>query len=374
MSDSDKRRIVVIVGPTAGGKSELAVALAERLRGLPAFRGGQVISADSMQVYRHMEAGTAKPSIALRRRVPHHLIDIIEPTERFTVADWLVRAEGVIADVQAAKAVPIVVGGTNLYIKALLEGMFEGPAIDTELRASLEEFDSDRLHQRLVAVDPAAAGRIHRNDRKKLIRAIEVYEVTGKPISAMQTQWEEGETGSRGDKETRRQGDMETEVSRLAGDASGGQRPTSPSTAPGGRASGYRHHPIMIGLDWPVEQINRRINARVKAMFNPGDPSIESLPDEVRRLEAAGLLGAPASQARQALGYKQVLEHLADPSHLSLDDAMERTKILTRRFAKSQRTWLRRYRAVLWLAAYPYDEPRLAEQAAEYATSQLTST
>lgn len=309
-------RPIVILGPTAGGKSQLAARLAQVL-------DGQVIGADSMQVYRHLDAGTAKPSSQLRQRVRHHLIDIVEPTERFTVADWLGRADSLIARMQESGRRPIVVGGTNLYLKALLEGLFDGPTSDPAVRKELVDVPSPVLHASLVSVDPVAAGRIHPNDRKKLIRALEVYRTTGKPISAFQTQWD----------------------------------------TPVHKDLQYRKNPILIGLEWDVESINRRINQRVKAMFFPDavnrhdpqcdfvspsdDGAIESLPREVDRLENQGLLGP---QARQALGYKQVLEFIH--GQCSLEKAFEATKIQTRRFAKNQRTWLRRFRSVNWVSAH----------------------
>lgn len=309
-------RPIVLVGPTAGGKSELAVALAERLS-----PRGEIINADSMQVYRHMEAGTAKPSREMRGRVPHHLIDIVEPTERFTVADWLERAEPLIATLQAEHKRPIVVGGTNLYLRGLLEGMFEGPDQDAAFRATLMPLTPRELHARLQKIDPLSAERIHPNDQKKLVRALEVHHLTGRPLSSMQTQWE-------------------TFQERRGG------------------TPRYRHDPILIGLEWPVEAINRRINVRVKEMFFSPDPAIESLPAEAGRLQSACLLGP---QAREALGYKQVLEHLA--GNCILDEAFENTKVLTRRFAKSQRTWLKRYRGVTWLPAATLAADELATAA-----------
>ena len=296
---------IVLVGPTAGGKSALAIALAQRL-------GGEIVSADSMQVYRHMDAGTAKPSPAERALVPHHLIDCVAPTQRFTVADWLSLARDAIAAIHGRGRQPIVVGGTNLYIKALLEGLAESPAVDPGLRERLAAAATADLHAQLARIDPDAAGRIHPNDRKRLTRAIEVFELTGQPLSAMQTQW---------------------------GDA---VEPTALDA-------------VLIGLHWPIEAINRRINLRVKAMFFPDkareqdglDPwEPEDLVAETRRLDAAGLLG---TQAREALGYKQVLAHLR--GELSLEEAFERTKVQTRRFAKQQRTWLKRFTGVHWLAA-----------------------
>ncbi|MEO0514776.1 MAG: tRNA (adenosine(37)-N6)-dimethylallyltransferase MiaA [Planctomycetota bacterium] len=328
---TDLPRPIVILGPTAGGKSDLAAQLAEHL-------GGQVLGADSMQVYKHLDAGTAKPPPQLRQRVPHHLVDLVEPTERFTVHDWLNHADATIAEVQSSGGTPVIVGGTNLYLKALLEGLFDGPGQDDAFRASLTALPDAELHQRLAAIDPAAAARIAPADRQRLTRALEVHHLTGQPISELQTQWAEAAAA-------------QTE---------------------------YRHRPILIGLRWDVEAINPRINLRVKAMFTPDkvDPALaaavciggESLPDEVRRLVAEGRL-VPGSQAAEALGYKQVLAALypdqfpgaADRLISNLDDAFERTKILTRRFAKQQRTWLKRFRGVRWIEGdVPSSEQRLS--------------
>jgi tRNA dimethylallyltransferase len=315
-------RIVVILGPTAGGKSELAVALARHF-------GGQIIGADSMQVYRGLDAGTAKPSAELLAAAPHHLIDVVEPTEPWTVADWLGRAERLIAELHAARVLPIVVGGTNLYLKALLEGMFDGPAGDEKFRASLETVDTHALHDRLVAVDPTSGGRIHKNDRKRIVRALEVHHLTGKPISAQHQEWFERAS----DGATERRSDE-------------------------GR---YKHNPILIGLEWPVELINRRINARVKTMF-------PALVEETRTLLEQGRLGA---QARQALGTKQVLEHLAGA--YDLETCIEHVKIETRRFAKAQRTWLKRYRGVHWLAAPEREPADLAAEAIRIVQAELAA-
>lgn len=332
-------RPIVILGNTAGGKSELAVALAERLPG-----GGEVVSADSMQVYRHMDAGTAKPTLRQRERAAHHLIDIALPTEPFTAADWLERAEAAIADIQSRGRRPIIVGGTNLYLNALLLGMDEAPPRDPSFRASLEAIEPAELHRRLQAVDPAAAKRIAPADRQRLTRALEVHHVTGQPLSALQQAWQRG-----------------------------------PDAA-------YRHDPVLIGLNWPTDAINRRINLRVKAMFHPEkvDPQLaadvclggESLPDETSRLDAAGLLG---EQARAALGYKQVLAVLhrsnpafADARIRTMAEAMEWTKILTRRFGKQQRTWMRRYRGVHWLEAAERSGDELANEAVALVAESVT--
>ncbi|MEM6458271.1 MAG: tRNA (adenosine(37)-N6)-dimethylallyltransferase MiaA [Planctomycetota bacterium] len=335
-------RPVVLLGPTAGGKSELAAALAERL-------GGPVIGADSMQVYRHLDAGTAKPPPELRKRVRHHLIDVVEPTQRFTVHDWLRQAEAAIRDALDAGRTPVVVGGTNLYLKALLGGLFDGPGRDAAFRATLQDVPGPELHARLAAVDPDAADRIAPADRPRLTRALEVFHMTGRPISDWQVQWGKPVSGE--------WGAMSGEI----------RRPGSPhSPTP-------THHSLLLGLRWPAEAINPRINLRVRAMFHPEkvDPALaaavcprgESLPAEVRRLVAEGRL-LPGAQACAALGYKQVLgvlfperfPELIDPRLRTLDDAYERTKVLTRRFAKQQRTWLKRFAGVRWIEM-PHADP-----------------
>ncbi len=282
-------RLPVIIGPTAGGKSQLAMDLAAALAqsGQPA----ELISADAYQVYRSMDIGTAKPSAEDRARVPHHLIDIREPAETFTLHDWLKEAQAAITDVRSRGAQPIVVGGTHLYIKALMDGLFEGPEPDPALRAQLETLSSMELRARLEAVDPIAAARIHPNDRRRTIRAIEVHTQTGTPISQLQHQWD-----------------------APAGASASGQQPVH-----------------LVALDWPAEAINPRINARVRAMLEQG------LVDEARTLWEAGSLG-PTS--REALGYKQLIAHFE--GRCSLNEAIEQIKIETRRFAKKQRTWIKR--------------------------------
>lgn len=286
--------LIVIVGPTAGGKTALSIALANELPS-----GGECLCADSMQVYRGMDIGTAKPTPEERDQAPHHLLDLVDPSEDgFTVDRWLELAESAIADIRARHRIPIVVGGTNLYVKALLEGMMDGPEPDDALRAELERTPIEDLRAELERVDPEAASRIHPNDRKRTLRAVEVFRLSGQPLSAQQQQWDRG---------------------------------------------AVRADARIIGLDYPAEVINRRINARVKAMVEAG------LVDEVRALHDAGALGR---QAREALGYKQIIEHLE--GQYTLAEAIEQVKIRTRRYAKQQRTWLRRFRAwpnSLWLDA-----------------------
>lgn len=328
----------MILGPTAGGKSALAVALAERLDGA-GCGAGEVVGADAFQVYRRLDAGTAKPDADLRARAPHHLIDLVEPTQRFTVHDWLQHATQTIADIQARGKTPIIVGGTNLYLKALIDGLFDGPGQDPAFRASLDTIATAELHGRLKQIDPDAADRVKPADRQRIVRALEVHERTGKPISEHQTQWREGGRGKRGE----------------GADAS--HSPLGPSA------------PYLIGLRWSPESINPRINLRVKAMFFPDkvEPAIahavcingESLVDEVRRLKSQGCFDpiqaeagvTTPNQAREALGYKQLLAWMegADDKIASLDDAFEKTKVLTRRFAKQQRTWLKRFTDARWI-------------------------
>lgn len=290
MSSDQTRPVIVIVGPTAGGKSALALALAQRLP-----EGGEIISADSMQVYRGMDIGTAKPGREEQSLVPHHLIDVIEPHEPYSVDAWLTAAERLIGEIRARGRRPIVVGGTNLYVKALLEGMFDGPPADENLRREAAAWPVERLHAEVARIDPAAAARIHRNDRKRLTRALEVFRATGRPLSQWQSQW-----GAASPREV-----------------------------------------LLIGLEWPVEAINRRINARVRSMIAAG------LVEEVRRLHSQGRLGA---QAREALGYKQLIA--ACEGRSTLEEAIEQIGIETRRFARKQRTWLksfRRHPGSIWL-------------------------
>jgi tRNA dimethylallyltransferase len=301
--DNDFKPLTLcILGPTAGGKSALAMALAKALAhraarsGGAASAGAEIISADSMQIYRGMDVGTAKPPAEERALVRHHLIDIADPhLGGFTLADWLTGAQAAVRDIHARGKHAIVVGGTNLYMKALIEGMFAGPPVDDALRAALELQPTEMLRRELEQADPVAAARIHPNDRRRTIRAVEVHRQTGEPISALQSQWR-----------------------------------AQPQELPEG------WH--LIGLDWSVEGINKRINTRVAAMF-----------DEVTALAAAGPL---SRQAVEAVGYYEVLLHLA--GQCTLEEAAEAMKVRTRRYAKQQRTWLRRFRIVpgsTWIEA-----------------------
>ncbi|MBI1825268.1 MAG: tRNA (adenosine(37)-N6)-dimethylallyltransferase MiaA [Planctomycetes bacterium] len=288
-------RLIFIMGCTASGKGTLGRELALRV-------GGEILSVDSMKVYRRMDIGTAKPSAEVRGRIPHHLLDVVEPSEEFSVAEFVRLAEKAIADISARGQPILAVGGTPLYIKALSEGLFEGPGADAELRRRLEAIaereGTAALHERLRGVDPKAAERLHPNDLRRLVRALEVHELTGKPISSLQEQWDRDRT---------------------------------------------KHDCVFIALRWEKEIQSRRINERVRRMIAAG------LVEEVRGLLAES---KPLSvAARQALGYAEIIEHLC--GRFDLDEAIERIKINTRQMAKSQRTWLRRFRNVNWIDLTP---------------------
>ncbi len=304
----DSLKFPVIVGPTAGGKSALAVAAAHRLLALTGIHA-EIVTADSIQVFKGLDIGAAKPTLAEMEGIPHHLLDLLEPTERFSVHQWLERAAACLADIRARGRLPIVVGGTHLYVKALVDGMFEGPQVDEALRTRLNSRSPADLRAELERVDPPAAARIHAMDIRRTVRALEVFHATGTPISELQRQWDGQQT--------------------------------------------RREDCVIVGLDWPTDEINRRINARVKQMFERG------LVDEARALWQRGALGI---QAREALGYKQLIQ--AFEGRCSLDEAFEKIKIETRRFGKNQRTWLKRLRQTpgsIWIDASREPLERWAE-------------
>lgn len=309
----DAPPILVLIGPTASGKTRLAIELAESLPG-----GGECIGADSMQIYRGMDIGTASPSSEERARVPHHLFDVAEPSEEgFTVHDWLERAEQAITATQGRGAMPIIVGGTNLYVRALLEGVFREPQASPELRESLESQSTDALRSQLEKNDPVSAERIHRNDRRRTIRALEVHQVTGRRLSEHQTQWSDAVISPR--------------------------RPA-----------------LLVCLDWPTEALNRRINARVRQMVKMG------LRQEVESLLARQPLGR---QAREAVGYREFQEVLE--GRLSEAEALEAMKIRTRRYGKQQRTWIRRFHAIKGVVRLDYGIPDMPEEAAGIVLDHL---
>lgn len=277
------RQCWFLAGPTACGKSEVALELAGRI-------GAEILSLDSMALYRGMDIGTAKPSPEARQRVPHHLIDLIDSHEEFSVAEYAAAAEAACRDILARGRVPLFAGGTGLYLRSLLRGLFEGPAADwsvrREIEAEAEGRDPDCLHRRLQKVDPPTAARLHPRDVRRIVRALEVARLTGRPLSEQQ-----------------RQGPLPEEL-----------RP-----------------PHVYWLDPPRNWLYERINRRVDEMIAAG------LIDEVRRLRA---LPRPLSRtARQALGYREILDALETGGDLA--GAIDLIKRRTRQFAKRQYTWFR---------------------------------
>ena len=272
-----------VSGPTAVGKSALSLLLAERL-------DGEIVALDSMTVYRGMDIGTAKPSRVDREQVPHHMLDLIDPHEEYSVAQYVETAERVCSAIVERGRVPLFVGGTGLYLRSILRGVFDGPPADWALREQLtrdtREFGANWLHEQLAARDPEAAARLHPNDQRRVIRAIEVVETTGLPISRQQQQ------------------------------------------TPLPEADRPRH---VYWLEPPRDWLYDRINRRVEAMIESG------LVGEVRTL--LNREPPPGRTARQGLGYKEVIEHLEDS--VSLDETIDRVQTRTRQFAKRQHTWLR---------------------------------
>lgn len=286
-----KKRLLIL-GVTASGKATLAFELARRIQ-------AEIISVDSMKIYRRMDIGTAKPSPERRQAVPYHMIDLIEPSDdSYNVGRYYDETYDAVHAIQARNRPVIAVGGTALYVKALLYGLFDGPGADDAVRRRLlEQAKTEGLavmHEALTAIDPDAAQRISVNDQRRIVRALEVYQVTGRPISSFQTQFD---------------------------------------------ASSPRHDWLVIGLRRAKELESRRINARVKKMEEAG------LIDEVQRL--ASEEPPLSAQARAAIGYAEIFDHLN--GQLTLDEAIERIKINTRRLAKAQRTWFKTFRQVQWI-------------------------
>jgi tRNA dimethylallyltransferase len=287
--------LVVLLGPTASGKTSLALHLAEQL-------GGEIVSCDSVAVYRELEIGTAKPSPEERRRVPHHLIDVAAVTDQLTAGDYARMARQAIREIQARGRLPIVVGGTGLYLRALLEGLFAGPPRSEELRARLRDRAANRgpehLHRLLRRLDPAAAGAIHANDTPKIIRALEVSLSARRPMTEM---WREGRDPLRG------------------------------------------FHILRLGLNPDRNALYERINHRARAMFSAG------LVEETRAL--LGKYGPV--RALESLGYKQAAQYL--DGELSLEAAISAAQQGHRNYAKRQMTWFRREPDVHWVHGFGSD-------------------
>ena len=288
-------KIIAVAGPTASGKSALALELCKRL-------GGELVSLDSMQIYKGLDIGTAKPTKAEQAEVRHHMIDICDPREKFSAADFAERAHGVIADIRSRGKRVVLCGGTGLYLDTVLGRLDFGEIeSDEKLRRDLiafaEKNGADALYERLVKIDPQAAEKIHKNNVRRVARAIEIYELTGK---------------------------TKTEHDREA-------------------ISDSPYDSLIIGLDYNGREVlYNRINRRVDLMIDAG------LETEVRSLLSEGLLSAD-STAGQAIGYKEMLGYVA--GEYTLDDAIEKIKLGTRRYAKRPLTWLRRNPEINWL--YP---------------------
>jgi tRNA dimethylallyltransferase len=283
---------IFLAGPTAVGKSEIALALAEKI-------GGEIISADSMQVYRGLDIGTAKPSSAERARVPHHLIDVCDLSEAFDAAQFVRLAQKAVAEIQSRQRTPIFCGGTGLYLKAFRDGLGEAPPSDVQLRAELEITPLKKLLEELRARDPATFEKIDRQNPRRVVRAIEVIRLTGKPFSEQRAEWQ----------------------SKV-------QSPKSKNHFAFFRSS---------------ENLHARINLRVDKMFSLG------LVEETRELLKRGL--AENKFAMQAIGYRQVVEHLRGERDLA--ETIELVKIRTRQFAKRQLTWFRRHGNCDWIELRP---------------------
>ena len=282
-------RPILIAGPTAVGKSEVALILAERLK-------GEIVSVDSMQVYRGLNIGTAKPARADQARAPHHLIDILDLTDSYDAARFEQLASAAIAEIEVRERLPILCGGTGFYFKALLEGLGQAPASDPGLRAQLETTPLATLLAELAERDPVAYERIDRQNPRRIIRAIEVLRLTGRRFSDQQAPWS------------------------------------------GVRASQFSSH-IFFCLNRRTAELNQRIEARVDSMFQSG------LVNETEELMKRGL--AENRTASQALGYRQVIEYLQGKRTLA--DTVELVKIRTRQFAKRQLTWFRRQLSPTWI-------------------------
>jgi tRNA dimethylallyltransferase len=293
--------IVAVVGPTAAGKSELALGLAERL-------GGEVVNTDSMQLYRGMDIGTAKLTVEERRGVPHHLLDVLEVTQPATVAEFQGWARAAIADCRGRGVVPVLVGGSALYTRAVVD-RFAFPGTDADLRAGLErrltEVGSAALHRELARLDPEAAAGILPSNGRRVVRALEVIELTGRPFSATLPRQEYADAAT-----------------------------------------------VQVGVDCPRPVLHDRIERRVTRMWEGG------LVDEVRALEQRGL--REGRTASRALGYQQLLAHLAGTC--TEHEAFGATVSGTRRFARRQDSWFRKDPRIRWVS---WDDPERRDRAVE---------
>ena len=298
-------QLLFLAGPTAAGKSEVALLLAKKLN-------GEIVTVDSMQVYRGLDIGTAKPSPADRARVPHHLLDVADLTEPFDAAQFTRLAHRAVAEIQSRGRVPILCGGTGLYFRAFLDGLGEAPPADPAMRAALRAIPLPELLRELEQRDPATFARIDRQNPRRVIRAVEVIRLTGKPFSRQRADWQ--------------------------------QATRNP-----------QHEFAFFGLSRTPADLHSRIDARVDAMFRQG------LVAETEQLLERGL--EQNKTAMQAIGYRQVVEHLRGVR--SLPETIALVKIRTRQLAKRQLTWFRRQAQLTWIQLQPEEGPdRLVSQIA----------
>lgn len=283
--------LLVVLGPTGSGKSELALSLAEEF-------DGEIVNCDSVQLYRFLDIGSAKTPPHLRRGIPHHLIDVLNPDEHYTAGDYSRAARSVLDEITARGRLPVVVGGTGFYLRALLEGLSEGPVRDEALRSRLLRRNQTTLHRMLRRFDPAAAARIHPNDVSKLVRALEVCILSRQPVTQL----------------------FQTNPSR--------------------KLEGFRV--IKVSLDPDREALAERINQRSRQMF------VDGLAGEVRGILDRGY--ASSSKALMSIGYREALLHVQ--GLLSLEQAIVAAQTSTRQYAKRQRTWFRREPDVFRIAGF----------------------
>jgi tRNA dimethylallyltransferase len=282
-------RLLCIIGPTAVGKTEIAINIAISIN-------AEIVSVDSRQIYRKMDIGTAKPTPEQLKLVPHHIIDCVDPDEYFSVADYQRLADKAIKDIWERGKVPILVGGSGMYFRAVVDGLFDGPDGDKELRKRLkqeaEEYGIQHLYERLEIIDPKAASIIHHNDLLRIIRALEVFELSGNRISDLQQQWK-------------------------------GENP--------------RYNFIAFGLNRPREELYKRIELRIDQMM------VDGLLNEVYNLSGYNR----DLQSMNCFGYKEFFDYL--DGKYSLDEAIELVKRNTRHYAKRQLTWFKKDKRIKWL-------------------------
>lgn len=307
-----KQKLVIVAGPTASGKTGLSIEIAKHFN-------GEIIGADSMQIYKYMDIGTAKPTLQERGEVPHHMVDFLEPDAEYSVADYTEQAHEVIAEIASRGKLPVMCGGTGLYINSVADDVTFGDFdTDYELRNALQKLAQEEGSRKLLEIlsefDEESAKKLHPNNLRRIIRAIEFYKVTGTPISEHQKMTKERES---------------------------------------------RYEPIMISIEWDRQELYERINKRVDIMLKDG------LFDEVRSLMDRGY--TQALNSMKGIGYKEVIDCIN--GKMSYEDTVELIKQSSRRYAKRQLTWFRRDKRIHWVSssnpieeAFDYLEDRLSEE------------